>query len=66
MLKLVMFRVLYAVVVMWAASVFIFGLSRMAGDPRNLYLSEYVTREMWEEWGRVMGLDRPLVGRYNT
>jgi len=43
---------------------FVFGLSRAAGDPRYLYLNEYTTGAQWEQWGVMMGLDRPLVVQY--
>ena len=51
----------------WLTTVFVFTLSRIAGDPRDLYLGQqgvYVTEEQWEEWGRQMGLDRPVVVQY--
>lgn len=45
-------------------SVLLFALSRLQGDPRLLYLSAGTTIEQYEQWGRVMGLDRPLVVQY--
>ena len=59
-------RFLYAIVVVLLATVIVFGLSRMAGDPRYLYLSEYshVSEDTWDEWGRIMGLDKPVVLQY--
>ncbi len=51
---------------LFAITIFIFGLSRAAGDPRLLYLNEYMTKEQWDELGREMGLDRPLVVQYFT
>lgn len=54
------------IVVMVAISAMVFGLSRVSGDPRHLYMSPY-TRLTWEEWeamGREMGLDKPLVVQY--
>ena len=47
-------------------SVVVFGLSRAAGDPRFLYLSEYTTKEQWDQWGRKMGLDKPVVVQYGV
>ena len=47
-----------------ATTAFVFGLSRAAGDPRYLYLSEYTTPAQWEQWGEVMGLNRPLPVQY--
>ena len=57
-------RLIYTVVMIAAMSVFLFGMSRAAGDPRLLYLTEYTTQAEWEAWGRNMGLDRPLIVQY--
>ena len=64
MLKLVVNRLIWGVVVVLLISVVIFGLSRAAGDPRNIYLDEYATPEAWDAWGERMGLNRPLVVQY--
>lgn len=64
MLKLVANRLLWGVAVSLLISVVIFGLSRAAGDPRNIYLDEYATPEAWDAWGERMGLNRPLVVQY--
>ena len=53
-----------AVVVLLLASILVFALSRMSGDPRHLFLSEYTTKEQWEAWGREFGLDRPYHEQY--
>lgn len=45
-------------------SVLLFALSRLQGDPRLLYLSAGTTIEQYDQWGRAMGLDRPLVVQY--
>lgn len=52
------------VVVMFAATSFVFFLSRAAGDPRDLYLSQYTTKEEWDAWGKEMGLDKVLITQY--
>ncbi|MCZ6789302.1 MAG: ABC transporter permease [Chloroflexi bacterium] len=64
MLRFIIFRLMYVVVVLLAISVFIFGLSRLQGDPRNLFLDAYATPEQYAAWGRDMGLDKPLVVQY--
>lgn len=64
MIRFIARRLLFGVVVVWLISVAVFSLSRAAGDPRNLYLDEYVTKEQWDAWGRRMGLDRPLTVQY--
>lgn len=64
MLKLVANRLIWGVAVVLLISVVIFGLSRAAGDPRNIYLDEYATPEAWDAWGERMGLNRPLAVQY--
>jgi peptide/nickel transport system permease protein len=52
--------------VMLGITIVVFGMSRMTGDPRYLYMSAYtrMTSEEWEAQGRAMGLDKPLVVQY--
>jgi len=64
MIRFILFRAFYTVVVLWLISLFVFSLSRAAGDPRNIYLDEYATQAMWDAWGERMGLDKPLVVQY--
>lgn len=64
MARFVARRLAYTVVMVVAMSVFLFGMSRAAGDPRLLYLTEYTTEAEWDSWGVRMGLDRPLVVQY--
>lgn len=64
MRRLIVRRLLAAVVVLWLASIIVFALSRMSGDPRHLFISEYTTKEQWEAWGREFGLDRPYPVQY--
>ena len=56
-------RIGYSLVTIILASVIVFALSRMSGDPRLLYLNAFshVGPEVWEAWGRSkLGLDKPL------
>ena len=57
-------RIVYGGVVILLVSFLIFALSRMAGDPRDLYVDEYTTSESYAAMGRAMGLDKPLVVQY--
>ena len=57
-------RFVYGLAVILLVSFFIFAMSRMAGDPRDLYVDEYTTAESYEAMGRAMGLDKPLVIQY--
>ena len=49
-----------------AITMLVFGLSRLSGDPRYLYMTAYtrITSEEWEAQGRAMGLDKPLLIQY--
>ena len=49
---------------MWFATIVVFALSRAAGDPRHMFVSEYSTHEHWEQWGKNLGLDRPYPVQY--
>ena len=65
MTKFVVRRLIYSVVVVFAIMTFVFFLSRLSGDPRELYLSTVsVSKDTWETWGREMGLDKPLATQY--
>jgi peptide/nickel transport system permease protein len=54
------------IVVVVFATLFVFLMSRAAGDPRTLYLSEYTTQADWDKWGEEMGLDKPIFVQYIT
>ena len=45
-------------------TVFTFALSRAAGDPRDLYLTMYTTPDVYEQWGELLGLNKPLYLQY--
>ncbi len=62
--RFIALRLLYSVIVIWLVSIFVFTMSRVAGDPRNLYLDDQVTQEQYDAWGRDFGLDKPLVVQY--
>ena len=49
---------------MWFATAVVFGLSRAAGDPTFLFISEYTTDEVIAEWRKEFGLDRPYPIQY--
>ncbi len=47
------------------ATIIVFSLSRLAGDPRYLFLSSgYSSKEIWDAWGEEYGLDKPLIAQY--
>ena len=51
-----------AVIVM--VSFLVFTMSRLTGDPRELYTDEYTTPEFYEALGKELGLDKPLLVQY--
>lgn len=61
-------RLGYGVLLLLAISAFIFGMSRLAGDPREVWLTPDtlggVSKERWDAWGKEMGLDKPFVVQY--
>ena len=66
MVKFFVRRISFAALVLLLISIFVFSLSRASGDPRNVYLDEYATDEMYEAWGVKLGLDKPLYIQYLT
>lgn len=65
MLRFVARRFVFMIVSIIGATLIVFGLSRLAGDPRYLFLgTSYVTPEIWEAWGKEFALDKPLVVQY--
>ncbi len=58
-------RLFFLVLAIVAATLFVFALSRLQGDPRNVMLNVgYVSPEQWEQWGKDLNLDKPLIFQY--
>ena len=59
-------RALYMIAVMVGISMIVFGLSRLTGDPRLLYMTQGTrwSQEVWDARGRELGLDKPMVVQY--
>ncbi|MSQ35428.1 MAG: ABC transporter permease [Dehalococcoidia bacterium] len=57
-------RFMAALVVLFLTTIIVFILSRMSGDPRHLFITQYTTKEQWDEWGREFGLDKPYPVQY--
>ena len=58
-------RLLFLVFAIFAATLVVFALSRLQGDPRNVMLNVgYVSPEQWEAWGKQFHLDKPLIVQY--
>lgn len=66
MTRFLLRRLGYSLVTILLATVIVFSLSRMSGDPRLLFLSGYmhVDDAVWDAWGVKLGLDKPLPMQY--
>ena len=64
MTRFLLRRLLLLLITLCAVSVLVFAMSRITGDPRAMYMVPGVTKEMWDAWGKEMGLDRPLPMQY--
>jgi len=66
-IRYLLIRVVILLLTLLVVSVIVFGLTRLQGDPRALFLSEYdtlVDKSLWNEWGRKYGLDKPVTVQY--
>lgn len=54
------------ILVMIGVSILVFGLSRMSGDPRLLYMTPGTrwSQEVWDARGKDLGLDKPFAVQY--
>lgn len=60
-------RISLMLFVLVAVTMIVFAMSRLQGDPRFLYLgaeSSFISQEQWDEWGRELGLDKPVPIQY--
>lgn len=64
MQKYLVRRLLLALVTLLCVSLIIFIMSRVSGDPRNIYLDDYATQDDWDRMGVALGLDKPYYQQY--
>ena len=60
-------RFVFSILAILGATMLVFALSRMAGDPRDLFAGTEgyaFTPEAWDLMGKELGLDKPLVLQY--
>ena len=58
-------RLLFGALALLGATILVFSLSRVLGDPRDLYLSQGVFNQtQYDALGKKLGLDKPLVAQY--
>ena len=62
MIRFLAIRSGLAIFTLIGATLLVFGLSRLQGDPRLLYIKDgRYTQEQWEAWGKRLDLDKPLI-----
>ena len=60
-------RFIFSIFTLIGATIIVFSLSRVVGDPRLLYAQEGgygLSDQAWEDLGVMLGLDKPLVVQY--
>ena len=60
-------RAAYSMFALIGATILVFSLSRLVGDPRLIYAQEGgygIPQETWERLGEKMGLDKPVIVQY--
>ena len=65
MKKFIIRRFIFLIISILAATLIVFSLSRLQGDPRNVMLNVgYTSPEQWEAWGKAFHLDKPMIIQY--
>jgi len=67
MQRFILRRLFYMFVTMLLATLFVFSMSRIVGDPRLLYVQEGgygLSEEAWDNLGKQLHLDKPVVVQY--
>lgn len=65
--RFVLRRLLFAVIAILGATIIVFALSRMGGDPRYFFAGQSgygISEERWDSLGVEMGLDKPVPVQY--
>jgi peptide/nickel transport system permease protein len=57
-------RLILSIVTLFAMSIIVFGMARVSGDPRYMFIDDYATEEDWDILGKALGIDRPLFIQY--
>ena len=67
MYRFIVRRLAYMFLTMLVATMLVFSLSRVVGDPRLLYVQEVgygLREEAWEALGEKLHLDKPVAVQY--
>lgn len=57
-------RAIAAILAILLVTLVVFVLARLQGDPRTLYVEEDLPQEIYDAWGRRLGLDKPMAVQY--
>jgi len=60
-------RLVFILFTVIGATLFVFVLTHMARDPRELWVPQGgfgASKEQWEQWGKELGFDKPLIVQY--
>jgi glutathione transport system permease protein len=66
MLRYVLSRLGWAVVVLWALTIVVFTVIHLSGDPTALYVGQEATAQDYAVMRHALGFDRPLVQQYGS
>lgn len=66
MSRYVVIRILQGILTLFVASIVVFGLARLTGNPLDVMLDEMATQEEYEKVSRYLGLDKPLPVQYKV
>jgi peptide/nickel transport system permease protein len=66
MQRYIIIRLFHSVIVLFAVSIIIFGLTRVTGNPLDVLLPEEASPEDFERVKKIWGLDKPLHIQYLT
>ena len=67
MYKFLIRRLIFSIFTLIGATIIVFTLSRVVGDPRLLYAQEGgygLSDQAWDDLGVMLGLDKPLIVQY--
>lgn len=64
MLAFLATRALSAMVTLLAVTMAVFGLSRLSGDPRGALLPDDASKDLYDQFGKELGLDKPVYVQY--
>ena len=64
MLRFLARRLVLTILTLFAVSVIVFAMARIAGDPRTIMLGDFTTQQQYDRLGERLGLDKPFYEQY--